>query len=99
MDGYLFTLDCSLQSQVDPIADFQFYITQNFSGGFSPLTEDITANIIDILSETNWTITVRLNSSFIFPETGVIQVNCTVSNSNGNDSVTTSVRLCGKYTS
>ena len=100
MDEYFFTLNCSLQSPVDPIADFQFYITQNFTGDFDTLanfSEDTTTNI-NAISETSWSITVILSGSFAFPETDIIQVNCIVSNPHGNDGVATSVRLCGKHT-
>ena len=95
MNGYLFTSSCSLQSQVDPVAEFQFYITQNFSGAINPLSNYTEVNV-SVISETRQSIRVKLNGNFIFPESGIIQVNCTVSNSNGKDSVTTSVRLCGK---
>lgn len=97
VDGYYFTSNCSLQSPVDPVAKFQFNVTRNFSGGFNSLdnyTEDIDINV-SVISETRQSVTVKMNGSFIFPETG-IQVNCVVSNPNGYDIVSTTVRLCGK---
>ena len=97
VDGYHFTLSCSLQSPVQPVAEFEFVVTQNFSGSFNPLSDYTGDNITNVTviseTETRWSIT---DGNFIFPETGVIQVNCIVSNNIGNDNATTLVRLCGK---
>ena len=91
MDGYFFKLHCSLVTSVTPAAEFRF----DFSGSSNPpIVDYITTNI----SDTEQSVTVELNGSFRFPEKGDIQVKCIVSNPNGNDSATTSVRLCGKGT-
>ena len=92
MDGYFFTVNCSLVTSVQPAAEFQFHITpENFS---ESINDYVTTNTTD----TEQSVTVKLNGSFIFPENGSIQVKCFVSNTNGNDSVTTSIRRCGKGT-
>ena len=93
MDGYYFTIKCSLQSPVTPSPQFRFYITQNFTGvheQFSNTTLDV---VTDIISETSQSVTV--NGSFVFSVAGVIHVSCYVYNPNGQNSLTSSVRLCG----
>lgn len=94
MDGYFFTLNCSLETPVVPAAEFQ--ISETFIGNSTPIISDYITKEITNISETEWSITVKLNGSFPFPENGVIEVNCSASNPNGNDTVTTLVRRCGK---
>lgn len=88
-----FTLNCSLRSPVTTIADFQF--TETFSGNSTPMDYIIE---IKNISQTEQSITLEFNGTFMFPEDGVIQVKCLVSNSNGNDNATTNVTRCGKGT-
>ena len=85
MDEYFFTIYCSLQYSVNPIPDFQFYITQNSTR----LDEIYTVNII---SDTSRILTI--NKSFSLSEG--VEVVCNVSNTFGHDIVNTSVRICGE---
>ena len=84
-EEYYFSISCSLQYHVNPAPRFQFYLTQNST----QLDENYTVNVI---SETSHVLTV--NRSFLLSES--IEIICSVSNIHGNDSVMTSVRICGK---
>ena len=84
-EEYYFSISCSLQYHVNPAPRFQFYLTQNST----QLDENYTVNVI---SETSRVLTV--NRSYLLSES--IEIICSVSNIHGNDSVMTSVRICGK---
>ena len=75
---------------MNPIADFQFHVSQNSSGIDLDLDNYTVTNI-------NTTIQHLVVTDNIDLAEGDIEVVCYVSNINGNDSATTHISLCGKY--
>lgn len=84
------TVNCSLQTNINPVAEFNFIVTHNSQGVTLPLHGDV-----NVISESSQSVTVAINVSLLL--SGVISVNCDVSNVNGNDSASTNVTLCGEF--
>lgn len=89
---YYFTLNCSLESAVDPVAEFLFDVTQYSNGVAIPLSSNTADITINIISETSQSVTV--NGTFSLSEG--VSIACSVSNMNGNDSLMTTLSHCGK---
>ena len=87
-DSYHFTINCPLQSPVFPVAEFQFSITQTYSGINVPISNYTVTNISEIAQSLS-----VIDSSILTG--GAVTVYCGVSNSNGNDSAETLISVCG----